>query len=579
MMKIRIPILCILYIVFLSCASTCPVVKEDLSKSNDEIQKGNATAEPEKDPKQIAYAKFLLSSFYINKGEYKKAEQYLNDALRSDPDSAYLNTKMALLLKEMGRLDEAELYAKRSMELDSQNLNSLLVLAEILRRKGQEKRAFEVYEKAIKLDPQNRNLRILLCNYYLRKREFKKALNHAKNLLDIAPQLPITHYYWGRIQFHMGNYKKAEEGYKKAIELKEDMVPALFDLGTLYQVKGMYKKAIDVYERFIRRFPSNIEVRKRLVNLYMSINKRQDAERHLKEMEKKIKEGDKKGSELALLYIRYGRIDRGIKILKAILNRWPKYNKALYYLGLAYEEKDEYEKALNNLKKIGKDSPLYEDSRIHMVYVLSRLKRFDEAIEIIENAKRYKKSRDFDIMLAEIYEEKKDYQKSLEILNGLLKDNSQDVELIYRIGIVYDKMGKKEESIRTMEKILSIDPDHADALNYIGYTYAEMGIRLDEALKLIEKALKIKPNSGYIVDSLGWVYFKKGQYDRALELIKKALSLTPNDPTIIEHLGDIYIKRRRYKKALELYQRAIELNHPDKEKIRDKIRRIKEFIK
>lgn len=130
-----------------------------------------------------------------------------------------------------------------------------------------------------------------------------------------------------------------------------------------------------------------------------------------------------------------------------------------------------------------------------------------------------------------------------------------------------------------MQKILSIDPDHADALNYIGYTYAEMGIRLDEALKLIEKALKIKPNSGYIVDSLGWIFFKKGQYDRALELIKKALSLTPDDPTIIEHLGDVFIKKRRYKKALELYLRAIELNHPDKDRIRDKIRRVKEFIK
>ena len=126
---------------------------------------------------------------------------------------------------------------------------------------------------------------------------------------------------------------------------------------------------------------------------------------------------------------------------------------------------------------------------------------------------------------------------------------------------------------------MAINPDHADALNYIGYTYAEQGIRLNEAMDLIERALKLKPNSGYIIDSLGWVYYQKGLYDEALDKLEKASSLTPNDPTITEHLGDVYFKKKKYQKSFEMYQKALSLNHPDKEKLQQKIEEVKKFLK
>ena len=62
-----------------------------------------------------------------------------------------------------------------------------------------------------------------------------------------------------------------------------------------------------------------------------------------------------------------------------------------------------------------------------------------------------------------------------------------------------------------MQKVIALDPKHANALNYLGYTYADLGRNLDEAERLVKEALKYKPNDGYITDSLGWVYYKKGQ--------------------------------------------------------------------
>ena len=113
-------------------------------------------------------------------------------------------------------------------------------------------------------------------------------------------------------------------------------------------------------------------------------------------------------------------------------------------------------------------------------------------------------------------------------------------------------------------------PENADALNYIGYTYAEQGINLDEAEALIKKALKLKPEDGYIIDSLGWVYFQKGNYKKAVKLLEKAVESNAEDAIIKEHLGDAYLKNNLNNKALEMYEKALELE-PQKQELQKKI--------
>ena len=157
--------------------------------------------------------------------------------------------------------------------------------------------------------------------------------------------------------------------------------------------------------------------------------------------------------------------------------------------------------------------------------------------------------------------------------------DEKNIELIFRLGVILDKFEKKEKCLEQMRRVLELDQNHADALNYIGYTYADQGIKLNEAMDLIQKALKIKPESGYIIDSLGWVYYQKGMYEKALSSLEKASSLTPTDPTIREHLGDVYFKQKEYKKSLEMYQKALTLKHPHEEKVKKKIEEVKKFLK
>ncbi|WP_204279961.1 hypothetical protein, partial [Serratia marcescens] len=53
-------------------------------------------------------------------------------------------------------------------------------------------------------------------------------------------------------------------------------------------------------------------------------------------------------------------------------------------------------------------------------------------------------------------------------------------------------------------KALELYPDQPQVQNYLGYSWIDMNIKLEQGLDLIKKAVASRPQDGYIVDSLGW---------------------------------------------------------------------------
>ncbi|MFC1829933.1 tetratricopeptide repeat protein, partial [Thermodesulfobacteriota bacterium] len=151
----------------------------------------------------------------------------------------------------------------------------------------------------------------------------------------------------------------------------------------------------------------------------------------------------------------------------------------------------------------------------------------------------------------------------------------QNARLHFRLGVVYDKWGRKEDSIEAMKTVIRLDPKNSNALNYLGYTYADMGQNLDEAEQLIKEALKYKPDDGYITDSLGWVYFKKGDFKKALMILEQAVILVPDDPIILEHLGDAYLQNNDRENALKSYEQSLLNKKTDTAEVERKIRELK----
>ena len=112
--------------------------------------------------------------------------------------------------------------------------------------------------------------------------------------------------------------------------------------------------------------------------------------------------------------------------------------------------------------------------------------------------------------------------------------------MFYFRGICYERSQQWPLAETDIKKALQLYPDQPLVLNYLGYSWVDKGVHLDQGMDMIRKAVEQRPDDGYIVDSLGWAYFRTGNYDEAVKNLERAVELKPEDPTINDHLGDAY---------------------------------------
>ena len=126
--------------------------------------------------------------------------------------------------------------------------------------------------------------------------------------------------------------------------------------------------------------------------------------------------------------------------------------------------------------------------------------------------------------------------------------------------MVLEKQQKFDDAVKQFRRVITLDPKHAEAYNYVGYMFAERGQNLDEAVTLIGKALSLEPDNGYFIDSLGWAYYQQGRYAEAVRELKRAVDRAKEDPVIFEHLGDALIKGGFDEDAVAAWEKALQLD-------------------
>jgi len=160
--------------------------------------------------------------------------------------------------------------------------------------------------------------------------------------------------------------------------------------------------------------------------------------------------------------------------------------------------------------------------------------------------------------------------------NGLvhMTEEKNAIKLYFSLGTAFERTGQVDSAITTFEEILKHDPEHSASLNYLGYTLADLNMRLPYARDLIARAVELEPNNAAFLDSYGWVYFRLGQVDSALFYLSQAAQLD-SDPVIYDHLGDAYAEKGDLRKAREWWQKALD-RQPDNEELREKLLREEE---
>jgi tetratricopeptide (TPR) repeat protein len=166
-----------------------------------------------------------------------------------------------------------------------------------------------------------------------------------------------------------------------------------------------------------------------------------------------------------------------------------------------------------------------------------------------------------------------EYGEVLPIARTLVNKHPDEIRYLFMLGSAYERSEMPDSAAAQFEKILSINPDHAQTLNYLGYMWADLGINLDKSKQMIERALQIDGNNGAYLDSYGWVLYKMGKYRDAEAQLRKAIQMIPGEDSVLfDHLAEVCYALGQYDEAKENWKKALALD-PDNTEIKEKLTR------
>ncbi len=263
------------------------------------------------------------------------------------------------------------------------------------------------------------------------------------------------------------------------------------------------------------------------------------------------------------LYYRLKNIDAAGNVFSKAYELNPSDVTVCYWLGVIAEQKKDWDGAIKYFNAIEQKEST-QPVLLRLSYYYSEKKDYKNALNCLKRVEKLDPDNAVSCyMLALVYF---DMNKTRAAEKYLLKTKSLKPGLAgvsFHLGVLYDQEGKFDKAAAELEDEIKSNPDYSPALNYLGYSYADKGIKLGEAERLIKKALDIEPDNGSYLDSLGWVYFKTGAYDKAEEFLVRA-SEKFSDTIIFEHIGDLYSKQNRVLDAWNAYRKALDLDPGNK---------------
>ena len=321
--------------------------------------------------------------------------------------------------------------------------------------------------------------------------------------------------------------------------------------------------------------------------------------------------GAPRADEFRLQYGRWLLNDQqnknALKQFQAILTRNPRAAEVWYAGGLAHMQRHDWDAALINLQTALELNSYDAQTRLTIADIHIHNKNFAAAADALRGITDARYSFDAQLRLAAVIAHRKGLAAALghlqqqtprdesqeirriiqqellhrqfdqlaaakETLNDGLRRMPNQPRLLYRRGLLNAELNLIAAAERDMHMLIELQPDNANAYNALGYTLADQGERLDEALQLITTALQLRPHDAAILDSMGWVHFRRGNYATAIDYLRRALDGQQN-AEIAAHLGEALWavgKRRAARKIWRRGQRWAD----DTGVLRDTLRRL-----
>jgi tetratricopeptide (TPR) repeat protein len=531
------------------------------------------------DPAAEAWYFFSLANLLASEDRGEEALAALQDAVERDPRSEYLQLALAELAL---RLDQEELAfqaATTALELNPAAVDAHLLLGNIYSSRDDFAAAVEHLQAAHQLEPAKESLVLHLAIALTRNGELNQATELLQEFLKNHPDATMVELTLGRLYQEAKNPGLAEATYRRLLSRRPDLDAARIELGKLYeQLPDGLDRALEIYREALADNPGDLKLRHHLVALLVNAGRLDDARLELERILEISGNDLEAWRKLGLVNLEQERWEEAIAAFSQVLHQRPDFVPARFYLGVAQENQDELEAALENFAAVPAASPLADDALFHRAFLLQKLGRREQAIALLEERLTRPTDRPqvFEF-LAALYGDDGASDQALATLERGLQAFPNHLGLHYSRAILLEKSGDRDRAAAAMEVLLKLDPNHAEALNYLAYLWAERGEQLERALDYARRALSLSDRP-HIRDTLGWVYYQLGRFEEALRELQRAAEGLPDDPIVLEHLGDACRASHLYDLAALYYRQALDKT-PENKALKDKLEKVVQELK
>lgn len=462
--------------------------------------------------------------------------QVLKDAAKASPrDPLPLIYLSQLYARNLKKPDLALKHAQQALALAPENFAAYLANFELFAASGDVKKAAELLEKAAKVNSKDGRFWVQIADLHARLwlKEDGTCTSEQKERMNAI--------------------------YRKGAELAGEDAALLSRVADYFVISRQVEQAIPLYLRVVaapqtEKDPPLNNTREKLARAFLVTDQR----------------------------------DEAIAMLEKIASDNPMRFDTFELLGELYEQKEDLPKALANYQHALLLDASQPRNYLRLTDMLLRTKRFDKAVETMQQARRrFPDLPQVTYTLAIALSQAKRHNEAMTVFaeaQGEAENSGEDLlsaSFYFQYGAAAEQAGLQAKAAELLKKSIELDPANAaQAYNYLGYMWADLGENLEEAEALIKKALELDPENGSFIDSLGWLYFKKGEVEKAHKELLRAIELIkPEDAVVYEHLADACHALGKTAEALTYWQKAVALAADDKEiatRVSDKVEAVKQ---
>ena len=539
----------------------------------------SSISSPELTDPERALGAFFRGEVAMSRGDFEIALEAFEEASRLDPEEPRLHARLARLYVRQDEMPRALEEARFAVERRPGDIESRMLLAGILFALGDEEDAASQYQIVIQQDLEATEAYLLLSSLYAKRGEYGRAKAVLEMLIEAQSDPAMGYYYLGRLLANTGRLDQAHDALTEALQRQPRSVIVMTDIALVEEMRGQPEEANLLYRRVLALDPGNEVARRRLAGMLVGQKKYDEALAEFRQLESIESDPSETRLKIGLIYFEKGDYESAAAEFNLVRRARPGDPTALYYLGIVHSETGESERARSLLEEIAEDEALYTDARLQLAYIAQQDGDLGAAVDYANQARASApESAGIVELVIALQRERDRLPEAIALARELVRDSPTNDHYRFVLGTLEDEAGNRRTALEHMREAIELNPENAAALNYLGYSLAETGKRLEEAEDLIRRALAVDPNDGFYIDSLGWVFYQRGQYEDAVEQLERAVELTGNDPIIHEHLADAYREVGRELEALQLYRAAITASSDTQQKrrIESKVRAVEQ---